>query len=115
MVPPRGLLLGRSVLWHRIAVAPIATRLPAAVGPTRQYARQREDSPRGTLRRKQNAGERLLKSEKLQLEGKGAKYVGKVRDAELQWEDRAQKILNGQMQNAFDMLEERGFIKDLAG
>lgn len=115
MVPPRGLLLSRSVLWHRVAVAPIATRLPAAVGATRQYARQRDDSPRGKLKRKQNAGERLLKSEELQLEGKGAKYVGKVRDAELQWEDRAQKILNGQIQNTFDMLEERGFIKDLAG
>ncbi|KAK0631717.1 hypothetical protein B0T14DRAFT_559474 [Immersiella caudata] len=49
------------------------------------------------------------------MQGKSAKYVEKVRHAEEEWAERARKIQTGEIQNTFDMLEERGFIKDVAG
>ena len=41
--------------------------------------------------------------------------AGKLEDAENQWEARAEKIKSGEVRNIWDMLEERGFVKDVAG
>jgi hypothetical protein len=67
------------------------------------------------LRKKEDAGERLTESETLEKKGWSAKYTAKVRQAEKEWAVRANKIEAGEIQNTFDMLEERGFIKDVTG
>jgi tyrosyl-tRNA synthetase len=45
----------------------------------------------------------------------GVKYLEKQRLADETWQERAQKIDNGELQNTWDLLNERGFIKDVAG
>ncbi|KAK3329527.1 tRNA synthetases class I-domain-containing protein [Apodospora peruviana] len=45
----------------------------------------------------------------------GTKYLQKVADAQVEWDDRAAQIKAGKVQNTWDLLEERGFIKDVAG
>jgi hypothetical protein len=69
----------------------------------------------GHLKRKEKSGVRLRESEQMEKKGKSPKYIEKVKQAEDAWEERAQKIQAGEIQNTWDMLEERGFIKDVAG
>ncbi|KAK3393694.1 tRNA synthetases class I-domain-containing protein [Podospora didyma] len=45
----------------------------------------------------------------------GLKYLAKVKEAEEEWQKRAALIKEGKVQNTFDLLEERGYIKDVAG
>ncbi|KAK0618406.1 tyrosine--trna ligase precursor, mitochondrial (cyt-18) [Bombardia bombarda] len=45
----------------------------------------------------------------------GLKYLAKVDEAEKEWQARAVKINEGEVQNTWDMLQERGYIKDMAG
>ncbi|KAK4228521.1 tRNA synthetases class I-domain-containing protein [Podospora fimiseda] len=45
----------------------------------------------------------------------GLKYTKKLDDAAAEWAKRAELIKKGKLQNTFDMLEERGYIKDIAG
>ncbi|KAK4158703.1 mitochondrial tyrosine--tRNA ligase [Cladorrhinum sp. PSN259] len=45
----------------------------------------------------------------------GLKYTAKLEDAAAKWAERAELIKKGQLPNTFDVLEERGYIKDLAG
>ncbi len=45
----------------------------------------------------------------------GPKYTAKIHLAELNWEDRAERIKVGTEQNLWDFFEERGFVKDVAG
>ncbi|KAK1825691.1 tRNA synthetases class I-domain-containing protein [Podospora conica] len=51
----------------------------------------------------------------MRKQGKSPKYCDKVEDAENFWADRADKIQRGELQNTWDLLEERGFVKDVAG
>ncbi len=44
-----------------------------------------------------------------------SKYNKKLATAEAEWAKRAEEIQAGERQNLFDVFEERGFIKDLAG
>jgi len=54
-------------------------------------------------------------SELLKRRKASPKYITKVMNAENDWEKRANQIKHGEIQNTWDMLEERGFIKDVAG
>ncbi|KAH8899261.1 tyrosyl-tRNA synthetase [Thozetella sp. PMI_491] len=45
----------------------------------------------------------------------GHKYKKKLEDAEKSWQERAQQIQDGHHRNLWDVLEERGYIKDVAG
>ncbi|KAK0657135.1 hypothetical protein B0T16DRAFT_314699 [Cercophora newfieldiana] len=69
----------------------------------------------GHLKLKQETGVRLTESERLEKRNGSPKYVQKLRLAEEAWDARALRIKNGEIQNTWDMLEERGFIKDVAG
>ncbi|KAG7293240.1 hypothetical protein NEMBOFW57_003286 [Staphylotrichum longicolle] len=42
-------------------------------------------------------------------------WLRKTADAEAQWQKRAQEIKDGKHPNFFEMLEERGYVKDTAG
>ncbi|KND91120.1 Tyrosine--tRNA ligase, mitochondrial [Tolypocladium ophioglossoides CBS 100239] len=42
-------------------------------------------------------------------------YLKKVADGEERWENRAQRIQNGEERHVWDLLDERGYIKDVAG
>ncbi|KAL2017654.1 hypothetical protein VTK56DRAFT_1868 [Thermocarpiscus australiensis] len=44
-----------------------------------------------------------------------SKYEKKVAAAEEQWQQRAQQIKEGLLPNTWDLLEERGYVKDTAG
>lgn len=44
-----------------------------------------------------------------------SKYLSKVKNAEEQWQAKAQRIASGEEYNLWDVFEERGFVKDLAG
>ena len=46
---------------------------------------------------------------------KSPKYTAKVEDAENEWDRQAEKIKKGEAKNLWDVLEERGFVKDVAG
>ncbi|KAK0746422.1 tyrosine--trna ligase precursor, mitochondrial (cyt-18) [Schizothecium vesticola] len=46
---------------------------------------------------------------------KSPKYTAKVEDAENEWDHQAEKIKKGEAKNLWDVLEERGFVKDVAG
>lgn len=90
MALTRGLLLGRSCTFGRFAPASRTLNL----GFRRTYIKE---------------------SEKLRAKGRSPKYIEKVENAEKTWDDRAVKIQCGEVQNVWDMLEERGFVKDVAG
>ncbi|KAK4195833.1 tRNA synthetases class I-domain-containing protein [Triangularia verruculosa] len=45
----------------------------------------------------------------------GPKYQAKIDQAQAEWEERAEKIRNGEMQSTWDMFVERGYVKDTAG
>ena len=45
----------------------------------------------------------------------GTKYLAKVEAADKEWEKRAEQIKEGHMRNLWDIFEERGYIKDVAG
>ncbi|KAK3987020.1 tRNA synthetases class I-domain-containing protein [Cladorrhinum sp. PSN332] len=45
----------------------------------------------------------------------GLKMTAKLDNAAEEWAQRAERIKKGELQNTFDMLEERGYVKDLAG
>lgn len=93
MAPIRGLLLARSLVSPRIA-----TRL--IVSTARFFS----------------SGSRALKeSERLQKKKASPKYIEKVKQAEEEWEERAAMIKRGELQNTWDLLVERGFVKDVAG
>ena len=42
-------------------------------------------------------------------------YLKKVADGDGRWEERASKIQSGELRHVWDILDERGFIKDVAG
>ncbi|PNY28287.1 Tyrosine-tRNA ligase [Tolypocladium capitatum] len=42
-------------------------------------------------------------------------YLKKVADGEERWKNRAQRIQNGEQRHLWDLLDERGYIKDVAG
>lgn len=42
-------------------------------------------------------------------------YIAKVEEGEKRWKERADKIQNGEIPHAWDVLAERGYIKDVAG
>ncbi|KAK4218262.1 tRNA synthetases class I-domain-containing protein [Rhypophila decipiens] len=46
---------------------------------------------------------------------KSIKYLEKLQKAEIKWQERAQGISDGKLQNPWDLLEERGYVKDTAG
>ncbi|KAK1755259.1 mitochondrial tyrosine--tRNA ligase [Echria macrotheca] len=54
-------------------------------------------------------------SEIYRSKSKSPKYIDKLEEAERKWDERAQLIQDGKAQNIWDKLEERGFIKDVAG
>jgi hypothetical protein len=45
----------------------------------------------------------------------GPKYQAKIDKAAEEWEYKKQRIQDGKEKHVWDFLEERGFIKDLAG
>lgn len=42
-------------------------------------------------------------------------YLNKVADGQERWEERATRIQNGEERHVWDVLSERGYIKDVAG
>jgi tyrosyl-tRNA synthetase len=44
-----------------------------------------------------------------------SKYLRKLAEAERQWQKRAELIKEGKLPNFWDLLEERGYVKDTAG
>ena len=42
-------------------------------------------------------------------------FIRKTNEAEEAWQRRAEEIKEGKVQNTWDLLEERGYIKDTAG
>jgi len=90
MAPTRGLLSGSSCAFGHFAPAFQTLNL----GFRRTYTRE---------------------SEILRAKSRSPKYIKKVEDAEKSWDDRAAMIQRGEAQNVWDMLEERGFIKHVAG
>ncbi|KAK4444319.1 hypothetical protein QBC34DRAFT_415590 [Podospora aff. communis PSN243] len=145
MGPVRGLLLGRCLACRRVVTPSLArvgsavrlgstyidvferARSPSREPPTDddiERARSRYQSRlenfkghkrKAELRRKEERGERLAESEILERKGCSAKYTAKVRQAEDEWAVRAESVKAGEIQNTFDMLEERGFVKDITG
>ena len=57
----------------------------------------------------------LIESEYLRKKGVSPKYIAKLVDSEKRWRERALQIEKGKVQNTWDMLEERGFVKNIAG
>ncbi|QUC19967.1 uncharacterized protein UV8b_04208 [Ustilaginoidea virens] len=47
--------------------------------------------------------------------GISGSYLAKVAQGEQEWEQRAERILKGEQPHEWDLLEERGYIKDVAG
>lgn len=45
----------------------------------------------------------------------GLKYIAKLQRADEEWKAAAQRIKDGRQPNLFDILDERGFIKDVVG
>jgi tyrosyl-tRNA synthetase len=43
------------------------------------------------------------------------KYLAKVADAELQWEEKAKMIRKGKQKSILTILEERGLIQSITG
>ncbi|KAF4457948.1 tyrosyl-tRNA synthetase [Fusarium austroafricanum] len=51
----------------------------------------------------------------LQIRFVATTYLKKVAEGEERWKDRAKKIENGEIPHTWDVLQERGYIKDVAG
>ncbi|KAK2617044.1 tyrosyl-tRNA synthetase [Conoideocrella luteorostrata] len=47
--------------------------------------------------------------------GIATSYLKKVAEGEARWEKRAERIQNGEERHVWDVLDERGYIKDIAG
>jgi tyrosyl-tRNA synthetase len=47
--------------------------------------------------------------------GIATSYLQKVAEGDKRWEERAVKIQNGELPHVWDILDERGYIKDVAG
>jgi len=47
--------------------------------------------------------------------GIATSYLEKVAEGNKRWEERAVKIQNGELPHVWDILDERGYIKDVAG
>ena len=45
----------------------------------------------------------------------GPKRRKKVQDAETQWDEKAKRILSGQEPSMLKILEDRGYVKEIAG
>jgi tyrosyl-tRNA synthetase len=45
----------------------------------------------------------------------GQKYLAKVKQAEEQWAEKAQRIHKGEEKGMLDILEERGFVHQIVG
>lgn len=50
-----------------------------------------------------------------QTRGVAQTHIRKVTEGEERWKARAEKIQNGELRHVWDILDERGFIKDVAG
>lgn len=50
-----------------------------------------------------------------QTRGVSQSYLRKVGEGEDRWQQRAERIQNGEERHMWDILDERGFIKDVAG
>lgn len=50
-----------------------------------------------------------------QRRGISQSFLQKTEEARVQWEKQAQEIKEGKRPNFWDMLEERGYVKDTAG
>ncbi|RGP74844.1 tyrosyl-trna synthetase [Fusarium longipes] len=51
----------------------------------------------------------------LQIRYVATTYLKKVAEGEARWKERAEKIENGEIPHTWDVLQERGYIKDVAG
>ena len=47
--------------------------------------------------------------------GIATSYLDKVDEGDKRWKERAEKIQNGEIPHVWDVLAERGYIKDVAG
>lgn len=50
-----------------------------------------------------------------QIRGVAQTHLRKVAEGEERWKARAEKIQSGELRHVWDILDERGFIKDVAG
>ncbi|KAJ6781551.1 hypothetical protein PWT90_01546 [Aphanocladium album] len=57
----------------------------------------------------------LSLSRNQQTRGVAQTHLQKIADAEERWKVRAEKIQNGELRHVWDILDERGYIKDVAG
>ncbi|KAG6004940.1 hypothetical protein E4U21_000609 [Claviceps maximensis] len=57
----------------------------------------------------------LICFEARQIRGVSTSYLKKVSEGDERWTARAERIQNGEERHVWDILEERGFIKDVAG
>lgn len=51
----------------------------------------------------------------IQRRGVTQNFLRKTAEAEVQWQERAKLVEEGKVPNFWDMLEERGYVKDTAG
>ncbi|CVK84627.1 probable tyrosine--trna ligase precursor, mitochondrial [Fusarium mangiferae] len=51
----------------------------------------------------------------LQVRNVATTYLNKVAEGEKRWKERAERIQNGEIPHTMDVLQERGYIKDIAG
>ncbi|KAJ4137440.1 tyrosyl-tRNA synthetase [Fusarium equiseti] len=56
-----------------------------------------------------------LSGQRSQVRFIATSYLKKVAEAEARWKERGEKIKNGEIPHPWDILEERGYIKDVAG
>lgn len=47
--------------------------------------------------------------------GIGTKYLAKVHEAEREWKEKAQQIWKGEQKSMLSILEERGYVHQIAG
>ncbi|UNI23368.1 Tyrosine--tRNA ligase [Purpureocillium takamizusanense] len=57
----------------------------------------------------------LARADACQARGIATSYLRKVGEGERRWEERAQRIQDGEQRHVWDVLDERGYIKDVAG
>ncbi|CAG7561379.1 unnamed protein product [Fusarium equiseti] len=56
-----------------------------------------------------------LSGQRSQVRFIATSYLKKVAEAEARWKEKGEKIKNGEIPHPWDILEERGYIKDVAG
>ncbi|KAH7196673.1 uncharacterized protein B0J16DRAFT_3989 [Fusarium flagelliforme] len=56
-----------------------------------------------------------LSGQRSQVRFIATSYLKKVAEAEARWKEKGEKIKNGEIPHTWDILEERGYIKDVAG